>query len=65
MNASTYYIESTEYGFSICCGGTSLVTLSSIGQAISVMRSFQNKAFPRQWQKIPPAMRRAKEKLYQ
>ena len=63
MSHSDFTVEYDSIGYSVLRHGEVLCSFSNVEDAFSAKRAFINRPHPQSWQKIPPAMRYAKQKL--
>ena len=64
MKTQEYYVECDEIGYCVVGSKGTVATFEMIDDAYNAMREFQNKSFPENWQKVPPAIRHAKQQYY-
>lgn len=64
MSHSDFTVECDSIGYSVLRHGQVLGSFSNVEDAFSAKRDFSNRPHPQSWQKIPPAMRFAKQALY-
>jgi len=64
MSHSDFTVECDSIGYSVLRHGQVLGSFSNVEDAFSAKRDFSSKPNPQSWEKIPPAMRLAKQVLY-
>jgi hypothetical protein len=64
MKTQDYYVECDEIGYCVVGTQGTVATFAVLDDAYNAMREFQTKTFPENWQKEPPATRRAKQLYY-
>lgn len=64
MNAHTYHIEQDEIGYMITSVAGDITCYGSIESAVAAMRELEEKHLPKHWNKVPPAIRLAKQHYY-
>ncbi|MDX1795519.1 MAG: hypothetical protein R3219_02235 [Hydrogenovibrio sp.] len=59
-----YHIETADHGYCVIDRQKTVAIFNVLEDAIDAMREFEQKRFPKNWQKTPPATRYAKQKYY-
>jgi len=59
-----YQVEFDGTNYVVLKSGQALISFDSCDSAYSAKRDFEGKVYPSGWEKIPPAMRNAKQLLY-
>lgn len=63
MQGMTYQLEYAEGAYCVICETGVVAAFSKLDDAYAAMKKFQDRPFAEDWQKIPPSMRSAKQRL--
>lgn len=64
MSPHHYHIEFEDSSYSVTNEEGTIVQFESMEDAVEAMRDFEQKSFPDEWDKVPPATRYAKQMYY-
>lgn len=64
MASQRYYVDCDDMGYCVKSNEETIVVFALIEDAYAALQEFQSKSFPDNWDKIPPAMRLAKQRFY-